>query len=150
MSLVFNAINARAITANLDINTPSRYWSRWWGEDTIDPWDDGVLWPQSNLPGGSTGILEAQRFEPPVRTWGNSCMKKVIGITRDSNGATLGSAHVDLFLTSNDTLVVDLTSDAGGYFEACTQFAGVNHYLVAYKAGSPDVAGTTKNTLVPS
>lgn len=73
----------------------------------------------------------------------------ISGITKDSTGAVLGSCTVKLFATATDTLLQTITSDAttGAYqflytspFFAC--------YVVAYKAGSPDVSGTTVNTIV--
>ena len=72
----------------------------------------------------------------------------ISGITKDSTGAALGGCTVKLYRTSDDVLLGTTVSDAttGEYkFNAshcCAQ------YLVAYKAGSPDVAGTTVNTLV--
>ena len=150
MSLVFNAINQRAITQNLDWLMSPIYWSRWWGDDTIDPWADGVLWPNSALPGGTSSLIESQNFEPMAKVWGNAGMKKIIGTTRDSTGTILGNCVVHLFRTSNDEFQRQLNSDASGYFEACSTLSGQNHYLVAYKTGSPDVAGTTGNNLVPT
>ena len=149
MSLVFNAINQRAITQNLDWWQPPMNWSNWWGDDTVDPWADGVLWPNSNLPGGTSSLIESQNFEPMARVWGNGGMKKIIGFTRDANGVLLGNADVDLFLTTGYVFINDMTSDAGGYFEACSQYSGQNHYIRAYKSGSPDVAGVSRNNLVP-
>jgi hypothetical protein len=74
---------------------------------------------------------------------------KISGITKDSTGAVLASCTVDLFITSTNILFGTATSDANGYY----QFLGIGQpptafYIVAYKAGSPDVAGTTVNTLV--
>ena len=73
---------------------------------------------------------------------------RIDGVTRDSAGAILGSCVVKLFRTSDDTLAGTTTSDAttGAYlFYAAL---GRTYYVVAYKAGSPDLAGTTVNTTV--
>lgn len=74
---------------------------------------------------------------------------RITGTTRDSTGVALGSCTVHWFRTSDDVELGITTSDASGLFA----FAGVGqppngYYLVAYKPGSPDVAGTTINTLV--
>lgn len=74
---------------------------------------------------------------------------RIAGTTRDATGAALGTCVVDLFRTSDDVKLDSVTSDAEGLFEFRTAGQPPNaYYLVAYKAGSPDVAGTTVNTLV--
>lgn len=73
----------------------------------------------------------------------------ITGVTRDSGGAALAGCTVDLFITSNDTLKYTTVSDAGGNFSFDNPGTGP-FYLVAYKPGAPDVAGTTVNTLVPA
>jgi hypothetical protein len=121
------------------------------------PWDDGRLWTSSRMGlGGADGYLgkdfsntgkyatEAEGFEFN----GGAQVKKIVGTTRDSAGNPLGSCIVQGFLTATDTFVGQMTSDSGGYFELPTPYTGA-HYVVAYKAGSPDVAGTTVNTLTP-
>lgn len=73
----------------------------------------------------------------------------IAGISRDANGAVLGGCTVKLFATATDVLKETQISDAvtGAY-----QFSSIlepgTYYLVEYKAGSPDVAGTSVNTLV--
>lgn len=74
---------------------------------------------------------------------------KLSGTTKDSSGAALGNCVVDWFNTADDVKISSTTSDANGLFEFRTAGQPPNaYYLVAYKAGSPDVAGTTVNTLV--
>lgn len=74
---------------------------------------------------------------------------RIVGTTKDANGVALGSCVVDWFRTSDDVKLDTVTSDANGLFEFRTAGQPPNaYYLVAYKAGSPDVAGTTVNTLV--
>lgn len=125
-----------------------------WTIDSRNPWGDAVLWPNSASYGNNTSWLgagtEYPRWAPPPDEGGSQSMKKFVGITRDSAGAVLASSVVQGFVTSTDAFVREVTSDAGGWFELCSENVGVNHYLVAYKAGSPDVAGTTVNTLQPS
>jgi hypothetical protein len=131
-----------------------------YGQYTSDtsPWEDAMLWSAPrNISGGSAGLYYVgndasigNRFAPPPQESGGQQMRKFIGITRDSAGNTLGNAVVHVYLTNNDQFLRLLNSDSGGYFEACSEYQGVNHYLVAYKAGSPDIAGTTVNTLQPA
>jgi len=74
---------------------------------------------------------------------------RITGTTKDSTGAALGNCIVDWFNTADDVKIDTVTSDANGLFEFRTAGQPPNaYYLVAYKAGSPDVAGVTVNTLV--
>ena len=73
----------------------------------------------------------------------------ITGVTRDGTGAALGSCVVDLFYTSNDTLRAQTTSDGSGNYSFIVG-PGAKHYMVAYKPGSPDLAGTTVNTIEPA
>jgi len=71
------------------------------------------------------------------------------GVTRDSTGAALPGCTVDMFVTGTDTFIATTVSDGSGNFTLLPPASGP-YYLVAYLAGSPDVAGTTVNTLVAS
>ena len=73
----------------------------------------------------------------------------ITGVTRDSAGAVLSSAQVNLFLTGGDIWQAGQVSDASGNFSFKNPGTGP-FYIVAYKTGSPDVAGTTTNTLLPT
>jgi hypothetical protein len=73
----------------------------------------------------------------------------IVGVTRDSGGAVLGNVVVDLFITGSDSIVGTTTSDASGNFSFSNPGTGP-FYIVAYKAGAPDVAGTSVNTLLPT
>jgi hypothetical protein len=53
---------------------------------------------------------------------------------------------VHLF-NSADVEIAETVSDGGGAFSFTTDKNSGTYYLVAYLPGSPDVAGTTKNTL---
>jgi hypothetical protein len=71
------------------------------------------------------------------------------GVTRDAQGNALASCKVRLFMTNTDALSAGVqTSDpsTGAYAFAVQPL--VTYYVVAYKTGSPDVEGTTVNTLV--
>lgn len=72
------------------------------------------------------------------------------GITKDSTGAVVGGARVELYYTGNDQPISAVVSDGTtGAFSFKVGIAAGPYYAVAYKAGSPDVAGTTVNTLLP-
>lgn len=73
------------------------------------------------------------------------------GTTKDSGGSAVANAIVQGFVTSTDTYVGEVTSGTDGTYTLGTQnLKTTAHYLVAYKAGSPDIAGTTVNTLLPT
>jgi hypothetical protein len=73
----------------------------------------------------------------------------ISGITKDSAGTPLPSCVVQLFNTNNDSFIGEVVSDSVGAY-AFTLDGNVNpKYAVAYLVGSPDVAGTTVNTLLP-
>ena len=73
----------------------------------------------------------------------------VSGITKDSASVALADCRVEVFETTSRMLRGSVVSDANGaYTLDVTGGEGLTFYVVAYKAGSPDVAGTTVNTLV--
>lgn len=105
--------------------------------------------PGSNGVGGSSlgngfGPFAPRFFYVPFETPDRYI---ITGITRDSTGAVLGSCVVDMFDTATDTIRGTTISDANGNYLVDGQI-DTTYYLVAYKAGAPDVAGTTVNTLV--
>lgn len=69
------------------------------------------------------------------------------GVTRNSTGAPLGLCVVKLFEAATDIEVGQTTSDGAGAFSFSLGNNAGFFYIVAYKAGSPDVAGTSVNTL---
>lgn len=72
---------------------------------------------------------------------------RLAGVSRDNAGAPLGNCTVKAFRTSDDVQVGYTTSDANGNW---TIFVATgSYYLVEYKAGAPDVFGTSLNTLAP-
>jgi len=119
------------------------------------PWQDGALWPMSRF-AGMAGDMSNQVNGTYGGAWGTIAQdfaggqqaKKLIGTTLDSAGAPLGSCVVEAFTTADDVKQGSVTSDTAGYYALCT-FKTTAHYIVAYKAGAPDVAGTTLNTLIP-
>lgn len=90
-------------------------------------------------------------FEAPSNIGsGTQSTKFIKGTTLDSTGAVLANAIVKPYVTATD--VEDgpaVTSAADGTYAAGVYTPGA-HYVVAYKSGSPDVAGTSVNTLSPT
>lgn len=72
----------------------------------------------------------------------------ISGVTRDVNGNPLGGCTVKLYTTVDDVERYTTVSDGAGNFSFSVPSNGWTWYAVAYLAGSPDVAGTTVNTLV--
>jgi hypothetical protein len=72
---------------------------------------------------------------------------QLVGVTRDASDVALGNCVVKLFESATDIKIAQTTSDGSGNF---TFTIGTNagfFYYVYYKAGSPDVAGTSVNTI---
>jgi hypothetical protein len=71
----------------------------------------------------------------------------ITGVTKDAAGAPLAGVTVKLFNTATDLVEQQTVSDASGnYSFVCDKT--MRWYIVSYLAGSPDVAGTTRNDLV--
>lgn len=70
----------------------------------------------------------------------------VAGVTRDSSGVALGSCVVKLFNAASDTIEQSTTSDGSGNYSFNVDKTK-SWYVIAYKAGSPDVTGATINTI---
>lgn len=103
---------------------------------------------QAGVPNVARSVPAVRGFqsgESPVFEYPYS----ITGVTRDSNGTALGSCRVGLFRTMDDSFVHQVTSDASGNY-AIPASNLLQHYLVFYKTGSPDVAGSSVNTLIGS
>lgn len=82
---------------------------------------------------------------------GNQSLKFIKGQCIDVSSNPLSGVVVQAFRTSDDAFAgYEVQSREDGSYDLPTNFPGVNHYVVAYLAGSPDRAGTTVNTLVPA
>jgi hypothetical protein len=90
-------------------------------------------------------FLQARTFRStPFSTRGPAT---VTGVTKDSTGASLAACTVTLFCTNNNAPQSSTVSDGSGNYTLTANVSGP-YYVVAYKAGAPDVEGTTVNTLV--
>ena len=77
---------------------------------------------------------------------------RISGVTKDSGGGLLGNCIVKLMRSDTDAMVFQTVSDSLGNFvvQLPVGFSQANtktYYMTAYLAGSPDVMGTTINTL---
>jgi hypothetical protein len=122
-----------------------------------------VLWPATSFAGvnnnpavDNTAFVPRAEFARDVKASGTHPQKVITGVCRDVTAAPLSGATVKAFRTSADAtnaLPADLqegvpaVSAADGAYTVTVPNTDP-HYLVSYKAGTPDVAGTTTNTLV--
>lgn len=82
---------------------------------------------------------------------GTQSMNFIRGTCKDSGGVAVANAIVQAFVTATDAYQGEVQSNTDGtYVLGVQQGKATTHYLVAYKAGSPDTAGTTVNTLLPT
>jgi hypothetical protein len=98
---------------------------------------------------GSRGLSYPDLFEPfSCDGEGTQTKRFIKGTCVDSVDAPVANAIVQGFVTATDAYVGEVTANNDGTYTLGTEtIAGVQHYLVAYKPGSPDIAGTTVNTL---
>ena len=102
--------------------------------------------------GPSLNLNPVGRLGVPPSVWGMTPLPapylRIFGVTKDSTGTALGFCTVHLFQTADDREVDEMVSDASGNYEFRSASPSTAYYVVAYKQGAPDVAGTTVNTLV--
>lgn len=91
--------------------------------------------------GVSPFLPSIQPILAPQRLW-------ISGVTKDSTGIPLAGVLVSLFLTIGQILLEQVISDGNGNYAFSSVGLGETYFVVAYKAGSPDVAGTTRNDLI--
>lgn len=78
---------------------------------------------------------------------GNMASSYIIsGVTRDASNVPLGGVTVELFTTGTDQKVLATVSDANGNYTFSVT-GQQTFWAVAYMPGSPDIFGTTANTL---
>jgi hypothetical protein len=105
---------------------------------------------QKDLPLGgwtplrSPGTMDLFRFKSP--SFSTSSLY-ITGVCRNSAGGILPDCTVDLFVTGTDQKVASTISNGSGEYTFQILVSGP-FYIVAYHTGSPDLAGTTVNTLV--
>jgi len=123
----------------------SRFWTLWSRPQSMSG-DLSGGYAQSGQDAANSG-----RWSPWQRaTRGNGTVKFIMGQCKDGSDVGVSGATVQGFLTATDAYVGETTADSLGNYELGTPYPGAQHYLVAYRAGSPDIAGTTVNTLIPT
>jgi hypothetical protein len=80
--------------------------------------------------------------------WGAGSRVGFVGITFDQNGNVLAAVTCSLFRTSTKEWIMDIVSGTDGSFLLQSWYSPDNHFIVFSKAGSPEVFGTTRQTLV--
>jgi len=103
------------------------------------------------LAGDSRGPIGSIRYEDTIQWTSRSAFPyRIRGFTLDSAGVGVGNAVVQLFRTSDDVLLQETVSiGPSGQYDVGVRDTTTEHYLVAYRA-SPDIMGTTINTLTGS
>ena len=100
----------------------------------------------------SFGAHLLERFVETTRRW------FLIGVTKDSTGAALGNCRVNVMQTDKivmnpdilgNPIIADVVSDGGGNYSVQTS-NNRPFQIMDYKTGSPDVAGITVNTVIPT
>ncbi len=129
----------------------------------VQPWMDGLLWPNSRGTGGqfsSFGMfgddagIYGGHWEPYLQ-WGwdadgGAVQNSIIGQTLDANGNPLGNCNVAGYVTATNAFVGSVTSDTNGYLKLPTPYTtNTQHYLVCTKP-STSVGGTSVTTLTPN
>jgi hypothetical protein len=111
------------------------------------------FWP------GNKGFIGDQSTDVAIEeaTWGRrpkrfayGCASRVgfIGISFDQFGTPLAGVTCSLFRTSTKEWIMDIVSGSDGSFLLQSWYSPDSHFIVFYKAGAPDVFGTTRQTLV--
>ncbi len=104
---------------------------------------------QVNSPGGvpNTSGLPTVQGLTGSETTPFEYPSAIAGVTQDGNGNALANCALILFRTIDNSIAAVGVSDGSGKYRLGASMA-LSHYLVAYLAGSPDVCGTSVNTLV--
>lgn len=93
--------------------------------------------------GGARGVGPSWQGRIPLP----APYQRLTGVTKDSSGNALGGCTVMAFRTVDNVFLGQAVSDSNGNYDFRVPSLDAS-YLVIYKAGAPDVAGTTVNTLV--
>jgi hypothetical protein len=98
------------------------------------------MWPVQN---------DAVWVEDIEWSGGGDRVYRISGVTRDSVGAIVAGASLDLYRTLDDVLVASTVSNSNGSFSFGVDDATTPHYIRAWKL-APAIQGTSIDTLVGS
>lgn len=117
----------------------------------VSLWSFGCKVAGQSADNGETAVVQRLNhgFEPfSCDGEGTQTKRFIRGITKNSGGTPISDVTVQAFVTADGRYVgQDVSRDDGTYTCGVETVAGTQHYLVAYKAGAPDIAGATVNTL---
>lgn len=98
---------------------------------------------------GINDLVTGDGYEP-FSCDGEGCSQNrfMRGVCVNASDVPVANPIVQAFRTSDDAFMGEAQANTDGtYIVPVASLAGVQHYLVAYKPGAPDIAGTTVNTL---
>lgn len=137
-----------------------RLMAPWFREETLDREREGddppnLVTVNTGFVGAQgtdfgVGLLQAVWCEEPEFMAGTNSRFAIYGGTVDQYGSPLGGVTVKLFRTSDDCKLDQVVSGPTGCYLVSTPYYPDYHYIVEYKAGSPDVFGTSPNNLIAS
>ncbi len=79
---------------------------------------------------------------------GTQTMRFILGDCVNDSLVPIANPTVQAFVTSTDAFAGEVQGNTDGtYVLPVNTLPGVQHYLVAYKAGAPDIGGTSVNTI---
>lgn len=124
----------------------------------LSPWRS--RWPAGGFIDNGSGINTFFNSDPSLRlgqfeawVYGDTGARKpqfIYGQVQNASGTPMASVNITAFITATNQPDGSCVSDSNGNYQCPCNTPGVAHYLVAYLPGSPDTAGVTSNTLVPT
>lgn len=117
-------------------------------EDWFTDW-----WPSPGVLLETGGLADVRDHAQFQRYWPNSgCNGRLAfsGVTRDQYGSPVGNCMVRCYRTSTGELQSQVLSDPStGAYIATTPYLEA-HFLTVHKAGTPNIAGASIDTVQPA
>lgn len=101
--------------------------------------------------GKRTGPNEAPAFQPMFGSYKQKFRGNfsITGTAYDSNNATVSEARIELHDSRSVYEYAETVSDGSGNYSFTVPWNSSQYQILAYKTGSPDIAGVTVDTLIP-
>ena len=146
----------------------ARHEPRWcWQKRSPKTWKDKIGWnslwsygcrvgggdSEGYAPAGNgQGLAGCDLYEPfSCDGEGTQSKRFLRGTCVDASDVPVANAIVQAYRTADDAYLGEVQANNDGTYGVGIEVAaGTPCYLVAYKPGSPDTAGTTVNTLTPT